>query len=60
MTMRMNEISKVSLGIVAFILLLGLAGTCDRMDMESYREESEELADSFTAVESAYNAYFYE
>lgn len=56
----MNEISKVTLGIVAFILLLGLAGTCDRMDMESYREESEELADSFTAVESAYDAYFYE
>lgn len=60
MTMRMNEISKVSLGIVAFILLLGLAGTCDRMDIESYKEESEDLADSFTAVESAYDAYFYE
>lgn len=60
MTMRMNEISKVTLGIVAFILLLGLAGTCDRMDIESYQEESEELTDSFAAVESAYDAYFYE
>lgn len=56
----MNEISKVTLGIVAFILLLGLAGTCDRMDIESYQDESEELTDSFAAVESAYDAYFYE
>lgn len=59
-TMKMNEISKVTLGLVAFILLLGLAGTCDRMDIESYQEESGEMVDSFDAVESAYDAYFYE
>lgn len=59
--MKMNEISKVALVIVCFLLLMGLAGTCDRMDMEYYKNQDVDACNSndFAAIESAYDSYFY-